>query len=163
MSVHEDDDAFRWDGDDDPTLSVTPESVASSAAVAAPDPEPEPVSEVVEGETYGIGNVALVAYGVLGGVYALWTAGCVIGALRLKKNIEGISGSVADFMFQGSMVLAILAPAIWFLVSVLGTRGKHGWQKFLWLAVGVLVLIPWPLMMLGIKIPGFFVMFGVTS
>jgi hypothetical protein len=146
-----DDDAFRWDGDDDPTLSVTPDAVASSGSVTAPDPQPVPAAdEPVDAEPAGIGNVALVAYGVLGGVYALWTAGWVIGALRLKDRIEGLSGSVADFMFQGSMVLAIAAPAIWFVVSLLGTRGRPAWHRFLWLALGVLVLIPWPFVMVGV-------------
>ena len=150
MAAPDDDDAFRWDGDDDPTLSVAPETVASSAAVAAPDPEPAPVADEASEEPVGIGNVALVAYGVLGGVYALWTAGWIIGALRLKDRIEGLSGSVADFMFQGSMILAILAPAVWFLVSLLGTRGKQAWQRFLWIGIGVLVLIPWPFVMVGV-------------
>jgi hypothetical protein len=53
-------------------------------------------------------------------------------------------------MFQGSMVLAIAAPAIWFVVSLLGTRGRPAWQRFLWLALGVLVLIPWPFVMVGV-------------
>ena len=150
MAARDEDDAFRWDGDDDPTLSVTPDAVASSAAVTAPEPDPVPEEPRDEQEPAGIGNVALVAYGVLGGVYALWTAGWVIGALRLKGRIEGLSGSVADVMFQGTMVLAIIAPAIWFLVSLLGTRGKQAWQRFLWLGIGVLVLIPWPFMMVGV-------------
>src|SRR5690606_25916563 len=107
MSIPRDeDDAFRWDGDDDPTLSSAPESVASAAGVAVPETVIA-AEEPSDPEPAGIGNVALVAYGVLGGVYALWTAGWVIGALRLRDRIEGISGSVADFMFQGSMILAM--------------------------------------------------------
>ncbi|MFP3590163.1 hypothetical protein SCB29_42120, partial [Paraburkholderia sp. SIMBA_055] len=68
----------------------------------------------------------------------------------LKDRIEGLSGSVADFMFHGSMILAILAPAVWFLVSLLGTRGKQAWQRFLWIGIGVFVLIPWPFVMVGV-------------
>lgn len=154
MSRSEDDDAFRWDGDDDPTLSVTPEELVSESTVVAegsldepaPAPEPEPEPE----QPNGIGNVALVAYGVFGGVYALWTVGWILGALRLRDRIETVSEAVADFMFQGSMVLGILAPAIWFLTVLAGTRGKSAWQRFLWLGLGILVLIPWPFVMVGV-------------
>lgn len=151
MTTPDDDDAFRWDGDDDPTLSVTPDAVAESSAVTAPDPELVPATEEpADAEPAGVGNVALVAYGVLGGVYALWTAGWVIGALRLRDYIEGQSGTVADFMFQGSMWLGIFAPAIWFIVSLVGGRGKAAWQRFVWLGLGVLVLVPWPFVMVGV-------------
>jgi len=143
-----DDDALRWDGDDDPTLRATPRDEAP-----APRKVAAPVSEPAGDETEpaaGSGNVALVAYGVLGGIYALWTAGWVLGAMRLRERIEGATGAVADFMFLGSMVLAIATPAVWFVTAVLGTRGKRPWQRFLWLGLGVLLLVPWPFMMVGV-------------
>ncbi|MGO1838089.1 MAG: hypothetical protein ACTH0E_01095 [Candidatus Microbacterium stercoravium] len=98
----------------------------------------------------GAGNVALVAYGVIGGIYALWTVGWVLGAMRLRARIEGATGAVADFMFLGSMVLAVAAPVVWFLVAIVGTRGKRPWQRFLWLGLGVLLLVPWPFVMVGV-------------
>ena len=109
----------------------------------------EPAGDEAE-PVAGSGNVALVAYGVLGGIYALWTAGWVLGAMRLRERIEGATGAVADFMFLGSMVLAIVTPAVWFVTAVLGTRGKRPWQRFLWLGLGVLLLVPWPFMMVGV-------------
>lgn len=145
----DDDDALRWDGDDDPTLRATSDDETPAArvvtpAVSAPDhrDEEEPLT--------GSGNVALIAYGVLGGIYALWTVGWVLGAMRLRERIEGATGAVADVMFLGSMVLAIATPAVWFVTAVLGTRGKRPWQRFLWLGLGVLLLVPWPFMMVGV-------------
>lgn len=145
-----DDHALRWDGDDDPTLRATPDDDLPRPPSAAL-PDRQPVVTAREDEPpVGAGNVALVAYGIIGGIYALWTVGWVLGAMRLRARIEGATGAVADFMFLGSMVLAVAAPAVWFLVAIVGTRGKRPWQRFLWLGLGVLLLVPWPFVMVGV-------------
>ncbi|WP_110588708.1 DNA polymerase III subunit gamma/tau [Microbacterium suaedae] len=150
-----DDDGLRWDGDDDPTLHVTPDAEPDERPApeaddeSTPPMEPEQVSEE-DSPPAGGGNVALVAYGVLGGVYALWTLGWVLGTLRLRDWIERATETVADVMFQGSMVLAIAAPALWFLTTLAATRGKRTWQRFVWLGAGVVLLIPWPFVMVGV-------------
>lgn len=151
-----DDDGLRWDGDDDPTLHVTPDAepddgpAPEATEESESTAEAEQVAEEDPAAAGGGGSVALVAYGVLGGVYALWTLGWVLGTLRLRAWIEQATDTVADLMFQGSMVLAIAAPALWFLTTLAATRRKRTWQRFLWLGAGVVLLIPWPFVMVGV-------------
>jgi len=145
-----DDDALRWDGDDDPTLRATTDDDVAVARSATRTNSQSAAAHVDEEPPAPAGNVALVAYGVIGGVYALWIVGWVLGTMRLRERIEGATGAVADFMFLGSMALAVAAPAVWFLVAIIGTRGKRPWQRFLWLGLGVLLLVPWPFVMVGV-------------
>ena len=97
-----------------------------------------------------MGNAALVAFGVLAGVYALYTVGWLLGGLRLRDRIEGSTGAVADVMFQGALWLGVLAPAIWFLTTAYVTRGGPAWRRFAGLALGVVLLVPWPFVMVGV-------------
>ncbi|WP_221585204.1 DNA polymerase III subunit gamma/tau [Microbacterium sp. G2-8] len=155
-----DDDALSWDGDDDPTLQVAPgdDPVAGDEESAhepestdvAPAPDADEPEPGVEAQPVGGGNAALISYGVLGGVYALWTVGWILGTVRLRDWIERATDSVADVMFQGSMILAIAGPALWFLTTLAATRGKAAWHRFLWLGIGVVLLVPWPFVMVGV-------------
>ncbi len=155
-----DDDAFRWEGDDDPTLRATPDDDAQRAEPAAEaagdgaaerDAQEAPAEEPErDDEPASTGNVALIAYGVLGGVYALWTVGWVLGTNRVRDWILAQPGSVPDPMFHASTVLSILAPALWFGATLLLTRAKPTWMRFVALALGALVLIPWPFVTVGV-------------
>ena len=148
------DDAFRWDGDDDPTLAVTPDADTAEASTEReaehePDRAPQETDEAAT-EAAGTGNVALIAYGVLGGIYALWTVGWILGSGRVLDWIVAQPGSVPDPMYLASMVLAILAPAFWFGASLLLTRRKRAWLRFIALGLGALVLVPWPFVTVGV-------------
>lgn len=113
---------------------------------SAPDTEDEPRT---------LGNVELVALGVLGGVYVFIAMGWIIGGLRLH--------AVADYLVSGdgaapatwsagnlAMVwLAVLAPAIWFATVFLLTRRSAPWLRWVLLLVGMLLLLPWPFIMVG--------------
>ncbi|MBP2437817.1 DNA polymerase III subunit gamma/tau [Microbacterium amylolyticum] len=147
-----DEDALSWGGDDDPTLAVTSESdadVAVTAAESSADTSEQAVEEVVSDEpeedvSRGPGNVELVTYGVLGGIYAMWVVGWVLGVNRVRDWILAQPMSSPDAMFQASAILAPAAPVMWFVATLLLTRGGPAWQKILWLGVGVIALIPWP-------------------
>lgn len=164
-----DDDALSWEGDDDPTLDARadrerharadrerPAPAASErrgvpdapAQGAHPDDAHPDRADSAEERT-GLGSAALVAFGVLGGVYALYMVGWALGGFRLRDRIQADTGAVADVMLQGAMWLGMLAPAIWFAAAVLLTRGRPQWTRFVALAVGVLVLVPWPFVMVG--------------
>ncbi|WP_106814185.1 DNA polymerase III subunit gamma/tau [Microbacterium timonense] len=93
-----------------------------------------------------LGNGALVALGVLGGVYALYAIGWLIGGLRLQGRAQYL---VLDVMYQGSLWLAVLAPVLWFVSAFVLTRRSRPWVRFAWLAAGVVVLLPWPFVMIG--------------
>ncbi|NHI17251.1 DNA polymerase III subunit gamma/tau [Microbacterium excoecariae] len=151
-----DDDAFTWEGDDDPTLTPTGSARERAARPAPPGAAldetgaHEPLDAEAEPAAGGIGNVALVAYGVLGGVYALWTLGWILGSSRLREWIELATGGVADVIFQGSMYLAMLAPLLWFVAALVATRSRPAWIRFAALVAGVVVLVPWPFVMVGV-------------
>jgi hypothetical protein len=165
-----DDDALSWAGDeDDPTLDPgAPEGAAPASrpadapepAAAPPEPavEPEPEQRPADETTTGepepaprrLGDAALVTLGVLGGVYLLWTVGWLLGAMRLRALIQMQPDAVVDPMFHGSMVLGILAPAIWFGGAWFLTRGRPAWLRIAALLVGVVVLVPWPFVMVGV-------------
>lgn len=107
-------------------------------------------SVVAGGETTAektpMGNAELIVLGVLGGVYALFAIGWLIGGLRLQGWRPFL---VTDAMYQGSLWLAVLAPVLWFATVFLLTRASRAWVRFAWLAAGVVLLVPWPFVMIG--------------
>ncbi len=115
---------------------------ATEAASAATD---APASDT-GAERPSVGNGALVALGVLGGIYALFAIGWLIGGLRLQGRAQYL---VLDVMYQGSLWLAVLAPVLWFATTLLLTRTSRAWVRFAWLAAGVVLLLPWPFVMIG--------------
>lgn len=150
MTRRDDEDALSWEGDDDPTLDAAASRDPEPTAAPAPEADaPEPADEeTTEEAPAGLGNVALIAYGVLGGLYALWTVGWILGTSRLRDWVEQ-AGS-ADVMFTATSWLAILAPALWFAAVLAVTRGKRQVVRFLWLGIGAVLLIPWPFLTVGI-------------
>jgi hypothetical protein len=97
-------------------------------------------------EDAGLGTAALVSIGVLGGVYLLFAIGWLVGGLRLQGRYQVL---VTDSMYQGALWLATAAPLIWFATTLFATRKSRAWVRWLWLAFGVLLLIPWPFLMIG--------------
>ncbi|WP_396668169.1 DNA polymerase III subunit gamma/tau [Microbacterium sp. R86528] len=169
MSSHRD-DALSWDGDDDPTLDVAPapaptaspslpkgysavgkgsESLhdASKAVPATDESDSTALREAEERTAVRpMGNAALVTIGVVGGAYALYVVGWVIGGLRLQGLAQYL---VTDFMFLASFWLAALAPVIWFGTTFLLTRHSKTWVRIAWLFAGLILLVPWPFVMTG--------------
>jgi hypothetical protein len=173
-----DDDAFRWEGDDEPVIEPDPpaESEAPSpaplddageagragSAPALPDGytavgkgsetvgrieadgtvEPDGTVEAHDGPA-PLGNAALVAIGVLGGIYLLYAIGWIVGGSRLQVWV------VSDAMFYASWWLAILAPVIWFGTVYVLTARSRLWLRFVWLIAGAVLLIPWPFLTVG--------------
>jgi len=171
VTTGRDDDALNWDGDDDPTLDhggaaeASAGPAASAPASSATDlpmgftavgkgseslgsPELAATESDVTTAAPGapMGNGALVASGVIGGVYALYAIGWLIGGLRLQGKAQYL---VLDVMYQGSLWLAVLAPLLWFGTTFLLTRASRAWVRFAWLAVGIVLLLPWPFVMIG--------------
>ncbi|GAA4763718.1 DNA polymerase III subunit gamma/tau [Microbacterium gilvum] len=155
------DDALSWEGDDDPTLRPggdTPATGASDDAPALPagwravGAGSETVPEEAAAEpapAQGLGNVALVSLGLLGGVYLFWTIGWVLGTTRLAAWVQSGTDAVADVMFQASMWLAIATPAAWFAAVLVLTRRAATWKRIVLLLAGAVVLVPWPFLMSG--------------
>lgn len=102
-----------------------------------------PVNSHVEGEqeTPGLHPVALLAFGVLAGIYLLYSVAWLITVLR---NPTQIADPFANFMFLLGLWLAMLFPASWFGATLWLGRERSPWLRIVILTVGVFVLIPWP-------------------
>ncbi len=137
---HEDDDeALSWAGDEQPVRTAPRGAAAPAAdpvgdAVAPEGDGPEAAEPVVERTS----SVLLVASGVLGGIYLLFTIGWVLSAE--PPALEGL----AAVMYVLGQWLAIAAPALWFGATLLLTRHRPAPVKLLWLVIGMLLLVPWP-------------------
>ena len=166
-----DDDALSW-GDDDPTMDV-----AGSASPALPEgytavgkgseavgrtedaasvedatrAEAEPVvsdgaADEDDEPAAQMGNGMLIALGIFAGVYLLFSIGWLIGGLRLQTAALFV---VSPAAYQPALVLAVAAPLIWFATTLFVTRGRAAWLRIVWLVGGVLLLVPWPFIMVG--------------
>ena len=153
MSSDRDDDALRWEGDDDPTLAPGWKRVGGAAQVAdasaAADAEAgadssgahadEAAAAAAVSPRRQAGSVELLALGVLAGVYLLYTVGWMLTAVRTEAPGTSIVG---DAMYTFGLWLSALAPALWFgLVHVVVASTS---RRLLWLVVGAVVLVPLP-------------------
>jgi hypothetical protein len=183
VNARADDDALSWDGDDDPTLDVGAAARERSAAPTPSEPDEHesavpladgftavgkgaervvPASEEESPEAadeagpVSMGNAALIAIGVLGGIYLLYTVGWIIGGLRLQGSagfLVDVNGNASPAWVIGNgvaLVLAALAPAVWFAVVYATTRRSRPWLRWTLLGLGVVLLVPWPLLMGGV-------------
>lgn len=121
---HDDDAALSWgDADDATHVDAAHNAIRTKAPKDRDDDGP-------------IGSGALIGFGVFGGIYLLYTVAWLVSA----SAMSGVSGIASEIM----RVFAIMAPALWFVVTLwVGQRAANR-TKFLWLIVGALVLIPWP-------------------
>ncbi|MEZ3161486.1 DNA polymerase III subunit gamma/tau [Microbacterium sp. BWT-B31] len=129
------------------------ETFAASSAdtTAYADDEDAERTTVVADGTGGeasapVGNAALIALGILGGIYLLYAIGWVIGGLRLRGTAQFL---VSPVSFDVAMWLAAFTPVIWYATVYLLTRRTRAWVRFAWLAAGAVLLIPWPFLMIG--------------
>jgi hypothetical protein len=161
VNSDDDDEGLTWAGGRDPSHYETPEvkapkpSKAPKAAAAKGKPasgEPEfeaPESETPESETPdddeselapGTSSVMLVALGLLGGIYLLYTIGWFISWQR-EVYVDPDALELAAFRIQ--QVLGIIAAPLWFVMTILLTRRRRPAVRLLWLVIGALLLVPW--------------------
>lgn len=169
MSPDPDDDALRWEGDDDPTLAPgwkvvgnpsgsTPADAAASGratesngttAVDHVDGDERAERAATSGDAADAaaqpGSAELVLLGVLGGVYLLYSVGWLIWAI---SSAPDLGDPVAQFMYGLGRWLAVLAPALWF-GTTLWLASDRRRARLLWLIAGALVLVPVPFLLRG--------------
>lgn len=147
------DDALSWDGDEatttpkDPALPEGWNAVGKGSGAVGRVEQDGTVTPASAEPHAPLSTAMLLILGVVGGVYLLYTIGWVVGGLRLKPLASFL---VDDAMFLPWFVLAIAAPALWFLASWVLTRGKAGWVRVAVLLAGVVLLVPWPFVTVGV-------------
>jgi len=146
------DDALNWDGDEapvqkDPALPHGWNAVGKGSGEVGAIEVDGTVTPADTEEPAGLSTPMLLLVGVVGGVYLLYTIGWIVGGLRLKPLASFL---VSDVMFLPWFVLAIAAPALWFLAGWVLTRGRAAWIRVAVLLAGVVLLVPWPFVTVGV-------------
>ncbi len=146
MARDSDDDALRWEGDDDPTLAPGWKTVGSPVPLAGAATEPDGAGQTATKDVPSQpGSAELVMLGVLGGVYLLYSIGWLITASRPAPVL---ADPVAQFMYGFGRWFAVAAPALWF-GAALWLASQHRRARLLWLIAGAIVLVPVPFLLRG--------------
>ncbi|MET4781640.1 hypothetical protein [Glaciihabitans sp. UYNi722] len=135
MSAEPDDEALSWGGEKDPTHVDSPQPA---------EPEPSDGAEEVQP---ALSSVALVTFGVFGGIFLLYVVGWIIAVQRMAGSL---GNPFFDFMNRLGEVLAIASPAAWFVGVLFLTRECRTFVRVLWLLLGIVILVPLPFI-LGTK------------
>lgn len=122
-------DALSWAGDRDAQPAPTAHATATPAAVA---------------DAPRTSSLALVGFGVLAGVYLIYTVGWVNAVLG---GLQPVGDLLSTIMVQLGQFLAIASPALWFTTAILLTRDCKPLVRALWIVAGLLVVAPWPLVL----------------
>jgi hypothetical protein len=134
VSSDSDDEALSWAGDRDATHVDAP---------VAPRPVTEPpVEDVAEDEALpaATSSILLITLGILGGVYLLFTVGWIVS---LQRFLYFATTPLEQVAFSAQQYLAVIATPLWFVVSLLMTRGRKPPVRLVWLIVGMVLLVPW--------------------
>lgn len=151
--------ASGWTVSGDETPAEGGDAVADGSALvdpaaASPDPVSVGASDgaadggAEEDGTAELSNGALVLLGVLGGLFLLyawiWLSWAQFYAEMNAALAEG-SGSLGSALQQALFWAAPAAPILWFLTALLLNRGAGMRRVMLWLVVGAIVLLPYPI------------------
>jgi hypothetical protein len=145
VNGNDDDEALTWAGGRDPSHYETPEVKPQKPPKAGrPGAKPVPGTVVADAEEDDLPPVTsagvLVSFGILGGIYLLYTIGWFVSWQRFSYADPNLLELAA---FRVQQVLGILAPPLWFVVTLLFTRDRKPAVRLIWLLVGALLLVPW--------------------
>jgi hypothetical protein len=128
----DDDEALSWAGDRDVTHV---ESAAQPNVV---------VDRPAEDAAPRTSSLALITYGVLAGVYLLYTLGWVTSVTRTTLPVYDL---LSGIMYQFGQFLAIASPALWLTAALVLTRDRKPVVRLLWVVLGLVVVAPWPFLL----------------
>lgn len=148
--VPDDDAALRWDdvddpsyidpGADEPELEPEPVADAADAGSASADAATDAAADAPAVAPLPAPGLRLLTV-LFAAVYVLLSVGWIIGVGLLP--ISGPS-LLVEVLYQFSEFLAIVASALWFATTLSLTREGRAVHRIGWLALGTLVLLPWP-------------------
>lgn len=104
--------------------------------------------EAAAGDANELSNGALVLLGVLGGLYLLYAwiwLGWAQFYAEMNAAVAAGSGSLGSALQQVLFWAAPTAPILWFLAALLLNRGAGMRRIAIWLIVGAVVLLPYPI------------------
>jgi len=87
-------------------------------------------------------SAMLVTLGIFGGVFLLYSVGWLISAFRPDAAVP--DDTVGEFMFNLGQGLAVAAGPVWMAATLWLTRGSKPYVRIAMLALGVLLVLPWP-------------------
>ncbi len=153
----DDDAALRWDEFDDPSYGETDAAFVAratveagesddetTAALTAPGADAGPDAHLNPAAPQQPSTAMRALTALFAVVYLAWSVGWIIGV-----GLVPLSGPTAliEIMYQFSEFLAIVASALWFAAVVTLTRDGRAVHRVGWLALGTLVLLPWPIVL----------------
>lgn len=154
MTADRREDALDWGDPDDPSWVDPGRDEPADGAGDADEPAPgDEGADARDGAAAPVATAAsptdrrrsavTAATGLLAGVYLAYSVGWIlsIGTLPLTG-----ATLLIEVMYQFGEFLAIIACALWFGTVMALTRGGRPAVRFGWLAIGTLVLVPWPLL-----------------
>lgn len=133
----EDDDALHWAGDEEqgrvaPRLGSTSAEASPDASDADPEPEEAPGGTGRRAATIG---------------FALPYLALAIGWIFAVQLASGPTQLFPAIVWQFGEFLAMLAAPLWFAATLHLTREHRPRVRVGWLALGTLVLLPWPVIL----------------
>lgn len=140
MAADPDEEALSWSGETDPTHVAVPATPRSGGAAR------DKTAQASEEASAQLNPAALVVFGILAGVYLLYAVGWGFFGFTSVVPVQGVFFGI---MYQVGEALAVASPFLWAGAVWLGTK-KTTW-RLVWLFIGVLVLAPWPLLLLGMR------------
>ena len=153
MNSGRDDHALSWDGDDDPTMDLGGPAPALPDGFTAVGRGSDDVGHINDdgtitpaGEPAPLGSAALVTLGVIGGIYALYVIGWIIGGVRLQDTANFLVSPVG---YGAALWLAVAAPILWFVTAFVLTRAAKSWIRISALVAGLALMVPWPFILVG--------------
>lgn len=150
--------ASGWTVSTEPSVSGEATSLRSQptrqrAESAAPESHPsQSERQAIEPGATEISNMQLVLFGVFGGLYLLYTVGWFFVAqffASANSVAASSSGIVGGILQQVLFWSAALAPVLWFFASIMLARGRRPWFLPTAFLLGVIVLLPLPLFVVG--------------
>ena len=146
MAADPDDEALAWAGETDPSHVAGPAGPKPAEPEPAEPTEPmEPSKDAATGSRQ-VSSALLVTYGILAGVYLIYSLGWIIAIQRSTLTFADL---LVEIMYQFGEFLAIVSPIVWFATVLLMTKDSQPISRVLWLLLGIVVLVPWPFLLSG--------------
>ena len=132
-----DDEALHWAGDE------ARGQAAPSLARAGDDPADVRDADADTDVVVVTSNPArLLGTGVFAGIFLAYAVGWILSVQAIGS---GGTDLFSEIMWQFGEFLAIISAALWFASTTYLTRECTTRFRFGWLALGVLLLFPWPI------------------